>query len=312
MARTGTFAASGGAGDLAEASVEYDCPVCGSNNPIMVYPDTLGAALPKFGYDFGPGHCAHYRVVRCRNCTHGYCSPRHPDIFRNYIDVEDHAYLKNHEQRISTALRVIAKIREFKAGGRLLDIGCSTGDFLDVARKTHVVEGLELSDWAADAAERRGLAIHRRQLADFEPSAPYDVITLWGVIEHFEFPQQDLARVSRLLAPGGLVCLWTGDFDSVFSRALGERWWYILGQHIQYFTRRSIERLFREQGYTLISSSLYPYVMSLNTIAKSLARYPPVERIFRRLISQLGIGHWNVTVRLPGEMFLIFRKDPSP
>jgi SAM-dependent methyltransferase len=232
-------------------------------------------------------------------------------MFRNYIDVEDFAYLKHHEQRIATAKRVIAKIAEFKSHGRLLDIGCSTGDFLDVARETYDVEGLELSDWAADAAERRGLAIHRKQLADFEPDSPYDLITLWGVIEHFEFPVQEMARISRLLKPGGLVCLWTGDFDSVFSKALGERWWYILGQHIQYFTQRSIKRLFRSQGYSLISSSYYPYVMSFNTIAKSLARYPAIGRTFKGLISLLRIGHWSVTVRLPGEMFLIFRKDPS-
>lgn len=296
---------------MTEAMVEFDCPVCGSNRSETVYPDTLGDSLPEFGYDFGPRHCAHYRVVRCRDCAHAYCSPRHPDMFRNYIDVEDYAYLKNQEQRIATAMRVIAKISEIKAGGSLLDIGCSTGDFLDVARNTYSVEGLELSGWAADAAERRGLTIHRKQLAEFEPDAPYDLITLWGVIEHFEFPVQELTEISRLLKPGGLVCLWTGDFDSVFSRILGERWWYILGQHIQYFTQRSIERLFRAQAYSLISSSYYPYVMSLNTIAKSLARYPAIGRIFKALVSRLGIGHWNLTIRLPGEMFLIFRKDSS-
>jgi len=230
-------------------------------------------------------------------------------MFRNDVDVVDYAYLKNQEQRIATAMRVIAKISGFKSHGRLLDIGCSTGDFLLVAGKVYAVEGLELSDWAADAAEGRGLTIHRKQLAEFEPGAPYDLITLRGVIEHFEFPVQELANVSRLLKPGGLVCLWTGDSDSAFSKLLGERWWYILGQHIQYFTRRSIERLFLGQGYSLISSSYYPYVMSLNTIAKSLARYPSIERIFKGFITRLGIGYWNITIRLPGEMFLIFRKD---
>lgn len=290
------------------ATVEFDCPVCGSKNLVEVYPDTLGATLPEFGYDFGPQHCAHYRIVRCKACSHGYCTPRHPDMFRNYIDVEDRAYLKHQEQRTVTANLVVEKIRGFKNSGRLLDVGCSTGDFLNVAKGSFSVEGIELSDWAADAAQRSGLIIHRQQLADFRPEATYDVITLWGVIEHFEHPAQELAHLSRLLSPGGLVCLWTGDFDSLFSKLLGERWWYILGQHIQYFTRRSIERLFREQGYSLVSSSYYPYVLSLNAIAKSLARYPPIGKAFQALVSALGIGDWNITLRLPGEMFLIFRK----
>lgn len=291
------------------ATVEFDCPVCGSSGDLVeIYPDTLGAALPEFGYDFSPRHCAHYRIVRCNACSHAYCTPRHPDMFRNYIDVEDRAYLRNQKQRTATAILVVKKICEFESSGRLLDIGCSTGDFLDVAKSKFSVDGLELSDWAADAARRCGLRIHQKQLAEFQPEVAYDVITLWGVIEHFEHPAQEVRHLSRLLSPGGIVCLWTGDFDSIFSRILGERWWYILGQHIQYFTRRSIERLFVEQGYSLISSSYYPYVLSFDAIAKSLARYPTIGRIFRALVSLLGIGKWNITFRLPGEMFLIFRK----
>jgi SAM-dependent methyltransferase len=232
-------------------------------------------------------------------------------MFRNYVDVEDSAYLKNQRQRTATAVLVVKKISEFKGSGHLLDIGCSTGDFLNVAKGTFSVEGLELSTWAADAAQRSGLRIHRKQLAEFRPEVTYDVITLWGVIEHFEYPVQELKNLSRLLNSGGLVCLWTGDFDSLFSKMLGERWWYILGQHIQYFTRRSIERLFRDQGYALVSSSDYPYVLSCDAIAKSLARYPAIGKIAKAAVSLLGIGNWNVTFRLPGEMFLIFRKLDS-
>lgn len=289
--------------------IEFDCPLCGSKRSTTVYPDTLRGALPEFGYDFGPRHGAHYRVVRCPDCSHAYCSPRHPDMFRNYVDVEDPAYLKNQEQRIATAMRVIPAIVKFKAGGRLLDIGCSTGDFLELAGTVYDAEGLELSGWAADAAQRRGLTVHRCTLEEFKPTAPYDVITLWGVIEHFEFPARELTNLDRLLAPDGLVCLWTGDFDSVFSKVLGERWWYVQGQHIQYFTRRSIERLFRSHGFALVSRSRYPYVMSFGAIAKSLARYPGIGRVFAAFVSLLGIGQRQITIRLPGEMFLIFRKD---
>ena len=293
---------------MSAGKVDFDCPVCGSSRVTQLYGDTLGDALPEFGYNFGPRHGAHYRIVRCIDCTHVYCTPRHPDMFRNYIDVEDLAYLKNQDQRIATALRVISRITRHKDSGRLLDIGCSTGDFLDVAKRSFSVEGLELSGWAADAAQRRGLQIHRKQLTEFEPDAPYDVITLWGVIEHFEFPRKELAEMDRLLKPGGIVCLWTGDFDSVFSKLLGERWWYVQGQHIQYFTRRSIEHLFRSRDYELIDNSRYPYVMSFQATRKSLARYPAIGWMFGALVSLLGIANRNLTFRLPGEMFLIFRK----
>ena len=184
---------------MTAGKVDFDCPVCGSSRITQIYGDTLGDALPEFGYNFGQRHGAHYRIVRCDNCTHAYCTPRHPDMFRNYIDVEDIAYLKHQEQRIATALRVISRITRYKDSGRLLDIGCSTGDFLNVAKRSFSVEGLDLSGWAADAAQRRGLLIHRKQLTEFEPDTPYDVITLWGVIEHFEFPLRELTEMDRLL-----------------------------------------------------------------------------------------------------------------
>jgi SAM-dependent methyltransferase len=292
----------------ASGKIEFDCPVCGSTSITQIYSDTLGDSLPEFGYNFGPRHGAHYRIVRCGDCSHVYCTPRHPDIFRNYVDVEDLAYLKNQMQRIATALQVISRITKHKHSGRLLDIGCSTGDFLNVAKRFFSAEGLELSSWAADAAQRSGLKIHRKQLAEFEPDAPYDVITLWGVIEHFEHPLRELAEMDRLLKPGGIVCLWTGDFDSIFSKLLGERWWYIQGQHIQYFTRRSIECLFRSLNYELIDNCRYPYVMSFEATGKSLARYPAIGWMFDGLVSLLGLANRKLTFRLPGEMFLIFRK----
>jgi hypothetical protein len=49
--------------------------------------------------------------------------------------------------------------------------------------------------------------------------------------------------------------------------------------------------------------------MSFGAIAKSLARYPGIGRVFAAFVSLLGIGQRQITIRLPGEMFLIFRKD---
>ena len=94
-----------------------------------------------------------------------YASPRPRDIYKYYVDNVDSAYVANAPLRIATARRVLEKIRELRPGGRLIDIGCATGDFLSVAREYYDVEGLELSSWARAEAERQGLKVraeHRR------------------------------------------------------------------------------------------------------------------------------------------------------
>ena len=188
-----------------------DCPICGSKDSQELYADTLGNRMPQFGYDFGPSHRLSFRTVRCSNCGHGYSSPLPPDIYANYVDVEDEAYMRNRESRLLTAQKVLAVIRNVRPAGRLLDIGCATGDFLSVAMKYYVSEGLELSTWAANVASKIGVTIHRDRLFKISGRDQYDVVTLWGVIEHFENPGQEIAEINRLLKTGGLLCLWTAQ-----------------------------------------------------------------------------------------------------
>jgi 2-polyprenyl-3-methyl-5-hydroxy-6-metoxy-1,4-benzoquinol methylase len=101
-----------------------------------------------------------------------------------------------------------------------LDVGRATGDCLEVARaQGYHVEGIELSNWSSTIARERGLVVHQESLATFAATraARYDVVTLWGVIEHFAEPVAEMRRLRKLLRPGGLLVLWTGTW--IRSRA---------------------------------------------------------------------------------------------
>jgi SAM-dependent methyltransferase len=287
---------------------EIPCPVCESREYHVLYPDTLGNRLPDFGYDFGPSHRDSYRTVRCDSCGHGYASPLPADIYASYVDVEDETYMRNRTQRVQTAEKVLPVLKRLKPNGRLLDVGCATGDFLDVAGRTYEVEGLELSSWAADVASAKGLQIHRKRLGDMDGSGRYDVVSLWGVIEHFERPRLEIQEINRLLKPGGILALWTGNMDSPLARFLGKRWWYIQGQHIQVFTMKSLEKLMEEHGFVRQNMGWYPYVMSLRSLAKSLSRYRGIGAISKLLFDNGIVGELKLTLKLPGEMFAVFEK----
>lgn len=292
----------------AQKKTDIPCPICGSGDFQVLYADTLGDRLPDFGYDFSPSHRLSFRTVRCEHCGHGYSSPLPADIYANYIDVEDAEYIRNREQRLMTAEKVLSVIRRLKPSGKLLDVGCATGDFLDAARKNYAAQGLELSTWAANIAAATGVRIHRQRLSEMQADEQYDIVTLWGVIEHFETPRKEIAEINRLLKTGGLLCLWTGDLDSWIARLLGKRWWYVQGQHIQMFTMGSLEKLMQESGFVRKKMERYPYVMSLRSIAKSLGRYKALGALARLLLDNRLWGDVRITLKLPGEMFGIFEK----
>jgi ubiquinone/menaquinone biosynthesis C-methylase UbiE len=290
--------------------IDFPCPVCSSGNYTRVYRDTLDGRHPQFGYGFTPEHSKTYRIVRCNECGHAYSSPRPADLYEHYRDVVDADYLKDQGQRRRTAEKVIQRMKKYQPSGRLMDVGCSTADFLSVAKEHYTVEGLELSAWASDIARSRGFVVHNCTLEEFRARADYDIVTLWGVIEHVEVPKRAISSIHRILKNGGLVCLWTGNMDSITSKVMGKKWWWILGQHIQYFSERSLETLLTECGFERLYMGTYPYVMSMGSISKSLNRYPVLGEIAKKILNMPNIVNRQMTISLPGEMFAIYRKIP--
>ena len=170
------------------------------------------------------------------------------------------------------------------------------------------MEGLELSEWSAKIAQDRGFTIHTCTLGEMQGREIYDVLTLWGVIEHFESPRIEAGHISRLIRPDGVVCIWTGDISSWIARLLGKKWWYIQGQHIQYFSRKSLCRLFEDSGFELVSIEKYPFTTNYRSLNKSLRRYSVINGISRRLFERRFFADRKINLSLPGEMYAIFRK----
>src|SRR5262249_53454643 len=97
--------------------------------------------------------------------------------------------------------------------GRLLEIGCAYGFFLDVARASSEVSGVERAAEAVAACRARRLDVV--QTADesfYARRAPFDVVVMLDVLEHMAAPDETLRAVHRHTRPGALLVLSTGDF----------------------------------------------------------------------------------------------------
>jgi SAM-dependent methyltransferase len=136
--------------------------------------------------------------------------------------------------------------------GRVLDCGAAFGFFVEVAlAEGYEAEGVELSAEAATQARARSVPVRQGtvEAAGF-PANHFDLVTMWDTIEHLTSPRTTVAEIHRILKPGGVVALTTGNLRSVTAWVYRDRWSLIVPPwHLFYFDPGTVERLMRSLGF---------------------------------------------------------------
>ncbi len=141
---------------------------------------------------------------------------------------------------------------------RLLDVGCSSGAFLGAAvRLGYAAEGVEPAPRAAATAQAAGLKVRQGLLQEAGyADGQFDAVTLFEVIEHLKQPQDLLNECRRILRPGGILLVGTGNAASWNMAAMGAKWEYLHidrhGGHISFFTPHSMKALAQRTGFTVV------------------------------------------------------------
>ncbi|MBN1139594.1 MAG: class I SAM-dependent methyltransferase, partial [Anaerolineae bacterium] len=170
--------------------------------------------------------------VRCRRCGLIYLNPR-PSLaeMARYYPADYEPFVRQERAGGGVGYRLaIAKKRRIASHGlepgRLLDIGCGSGDFLlGMQERGWQVFGLDISPEAAALARQNGLDVFGGHLLE----APYqehsfDLVTMWDVLEHLHDPAAYLVRVAQLLKPGGRFVVTLPNPHSVDFRLFGPVW----------------------------------------------------------------------------------------
>lgn len=140
----------------------------------------------------------------------------------------------------------------------LLDVGCSSGAFLNVAVKLgYQSEGVEPAALAAATAQAAGLKVRCGLLEEIGYAAEsFDAITLFEVIEHLKDPLPLLAECRRILKPGGILLIGTANADSWTARSMKKDFDYFSiknhGGHVSFFNPGSMEKLGEKAGFRLV------------------------------------------------------------
>jgi len=252
-------------------------------------------------------------IVQCRECGLIFENPREREITieSQYQEVEDPVYEREVGGRIRTFSRLLDSLERSVPRGRLLDVGCYTGIFLELAKQRGwQTLGIEPSAWAAAKARERSLEVINLPFRKFQAeSESFDLVTLWDVIEHLHDPLNELREIYRLLRPGGVLGLSTMDAGCVFARLAGRRWPWYTRMHFYYFTRGTITRLLQAAGFRVLSIERHQRVVSMRyLIQKAFSLVEPLAPLGRWLGAPLGKAY--VTVDL-GDIMNIYAVRPT-
>jgi len=223
-----------------------------------------GESTHRVGEVHGAYSGRDFELRRCERCGFAFIADPWTDFPRIY----DQRYysgvgadpMVDYRFELSEPLRTIRQyewrgltgIVEHLLGGlggvRWLDFGAGNGGLVRHVLQTTAAsaQGFEEGAIASDA---RALGIPMLTPSELEHGqAKFDVVTAVEVMEHTLDPLAELHRIRRLLAPGGLLLLTTGNAAPFASRLT--RWSYVIPEiHISFFEPRTLVRALSSSGF---------------------------------------------------------------
>jgi len=213
-----------------------------------------------------------HTIVRCCSCGHVYENPL------DLVEVRDRYVLGGdwidsgasiavdfqHHPRGHIYGFALDVMREHGfSGGRVLEIGCSRGHFLQFMDQ-HGYEswGVEPGEDALTAQQIQGIRVVRAFVEDFRPDVKFQGVFFLDVLEHIPNPHQVLQKVFEWLDTPGIVVAMVPNLTiqqvRVFLFRAGLRVHGVVsksgsplsaGNHINHFSPRTLRMLFQRQPF---------------------------------------------------------------
>ncbi len=215
----------------------------------------------------GHGPASRYRGSDCGSstacsCGHGRVHPR-PDreliaqfYPSSYYGVTGAKFVPLIEAlvRLVGARHVRALSRGLRPGARVLDVGCGRGVLLSgLARRGFEAHGFEMSASAAAGVDPRAVVRVGKSLHDAEyPSAYFDQVIIWHVLEQLPDPRETLEEIRRILKPGGRLVVAVPNYSSLQARCSGANWFHLdPPRHLFHFPAEGLRQLLASTGFDI-------------------------------------------------------------
>ena len=217
-----------------------NCPLCNSKKKVTLFKKRGGV----------------YR--RCQSCELVYLDPvfKDKELSKYYQNLHDAQSIvtKNdssfYKKIYTLGLKAIEK---FKKPNLILDVGCSSGYFLDIAKsrgwKTY---GIELGAKEASIA-KLSHKVFEKDIQYLDNSKKFDVITMWDVIEHIKNGNIAMTNMRNRLTKNGVIFFQTPNVNSLAARILQEKCNVFDGlEHVNLYDKSTMFKLAKKNGFKVL------------------------------------------------------------
>lgn len=247
-----------------------------------------------------------YSIVRCQDCTLVFVKerPTPQELTAFYSKANDMAYQDNNLECLNFYYQTLRKLIEERhpAPGRLLDVGCSGGWFLDTMQSWDCY-GSEINPTDAETAhQKHGDHIFEGFFEDY-PNKPgfFDVITLQDVFDHFAEPVAALEKCYLLLKPGGLIVIKVHNISCWYAKLTGSGFYAIIPPgHLFYYDKNTLYRVLKDTGFQATGAKYLAHILKLKTIFFRLSQGSMASPFYRvySILSKSRIGEIRIRKNL--------------
>jgi len=209
-----------------------------------------------------------FSLIRCSKCSLISTSPR-PDknSIGKYYKSEDYIshfdkpksltdkiYFAVRKYMISKKINFIKKLKQEPIS--ILDFGCGAGAFISECNKQGwAIAGYEPDDTARQICDKNNKIAtfsNFEHLKNSKPE-PFDVITMWHVLEHVQDIKETLSGLTNLLKHDGLLVIAVPEHNS-FDAEFYKKYWaaYDVPRHLYHFNETTIKYSARMLNFDVI------------------------------------------------------------
>lgn len=216
-----------------------------------------------------------FEIIKCRDCGLARTIPIPDSSKQRYKYYGIDRYSKNRKIVSSLMEKILKQVFKFKKRGKLLEIGCSVGYLLRLAKnKGFEIQGIELDVKAMEYANKllgKGTVINTTlQEAKF-PDKHFDVVVMSHVLEHISNPGNLLREIKRILKNNGIMVISAPNLDGFWVKIKKEKWPGLRPkEHIWQFGITSLRELLEKQGFKVKRIRTWGLYYSLYSVIKSI------------------------------------------